>query len=365
MSLSIKNLNKSFNKAQVLSDVNLEVETGEFLVLLGPSGCGKSTLLNCVAGLENVDHGGEIHIHNREVTHLAPKDRNIAMVFQSYALYPTMKVSQNITFGLKCRGVPRNEIENALNKTADLLQIRDLLDRKPASLSGGQRQRVAMGRALVHKPDIFLLDEPMSNLDAKLRTEMRVELKNLHRELNATIVFVTHDQIEAMSLASKIAVLHQGCLQQVGTPDEIYQTPKNRFVAEFIGTPRMNFIPGELEIFNGEYFVSTESVRFPVGHYTFCNDPDPGSLVCMGIRPENLFIHEPKPKPKHSVSFEVKVNNVENLGPDLSVFSLFGKHQLTLKIPNSGQKPKYGDTIKVWVDLSGCSIFYSEQGARL
>ena len=365
MSLSINNLNKTFSKSLVLKDINLEIEKGEFVVLLGPSGCGKSTLLNCVAGLENVDFGGKILINKKEVTHLAPKERNISMVFQSYALYPTMNVRQNITFGMKCRGVPRPEMEETLKKIAALLQIGDLLDRKPASLSGGQRQRVAMGRALVHKPDIFLLDEPMSNLDAKLRTEMRVELKNLHRDLNTTIVFVTHDQVEAMSLANRIAVLNHGILQQMGTPDEIYQTPKNLFVAEFIGSPKMNFLPGVLEVSNEEASVVTEFVRFPVGHYSFNETPETGRAVTIGIRPEYIFNHESNPKSKSSVCFEVLIRNVENLGPDLSVFCQLGKIQLAFKIPNSGNKPKYNDTVKVWTELSECSIFCLNKGTRL
>ena len=247
MSLTIKELSKQFDTIPVLQNINLEIRQGEFLVLLGPSGCGKSTLLNCVTGLEAIEDGGSILINGQEVTDKAPRDRNIAMVFQSYALYPTMTVRKNITFGLQCRKVPKAQIEQTLLKTVELLQISDLLDRKPASLSGGQRQRVAIARALVHEPDVFLLDEPMSNLDAKLRAEMRVELKNLHRRLNATIVFVTHDQVEAMTLATKIAVLNQGVLQQVGNPDEVYRTPENRFVAEFIGSPSMNFISGKLD----------------------------------------------------------------------------------------------------------------------
>ena len=240
--LEIDRVVKRFGAAAVLQGIDLAVERGGFLVLVGPSGCGKSTLLNTIAGLETVTEG-EIRIDGRRVNELHPKDRDIAMVFQSYALYPNMNVEQNISFGMEMRGVPKAEREKAVQEVAALLQIGQLLKRKPGQLSGGQRQRVAMGRALVRHPKIFLFDEPLSNLDAKLRVEMRTEIKKLHQRLGATIVYVTHDQIEAMTLASQIAVMRGGVLQQFGTPREVYEDPANTFVAGFMGSPSMNLIP--------------------------------------------------------------------------------------------------------------------------
>jgi multiple sugar transport system ATP-binding protein len=239
--LKIKNVNKDFGKITVLNDININIESGDFLVLVGPSGCGKSTLLNCIAGLEKIN-SGDIFIDNKNMSDVAPKDRDIAMVFQSYALYPTMTVEKNITFGMKVRGIPEDIQKEKLKEVAKQLQIENLLKRKPGQLSGGQRQRVAMGRALVRNPKLFLFDEPLSNLDAKLRVEMRTEIKRLHYDLGASMVYVTHDQIEAMTLATKIVVMKDGFIQQIGTPFEIYNYPENIFVADFMGSPAMNLI---------------------------------------------------------------------------------------------------------------------------
>lgn len=365
MSLTIKNLSKQFDTISVLKNINLEIQQGEFLVLLGPSGCGKSTLLNCVAGLEAIEDEGSILINGQEVTDKAPKDRNIAMVFQSYALYPTMTVRKNITFGLQCRRVPRVQIEQTLRKTVELLQISDLLDRKPAVLSGGQRQRVAIARALVHEPDVFLLDEPMSNLDAKLRAEMRVELKNLHRRLNATIVFVTHDQVEAMTLATKIAVLNQGVLQQVGIPDEVYHAPENRFVAEFIGSPRMNFISGKLTQSDGKVWMQSGNTCFPASHYPFREPPSEGHPVVLGVRPENVHATLGDREESTTLGMDVRVTNVENLGSDVSVFCKYQDTQLIGRFLKTSDKPDYGEQIRIWMDCAGCSIFCQSTGQRL
>jgi multiple sugar transport system ATP-binding protein len=245
--LSVRGLHKRFGATEVLKGIDLSVEDGEFAVLLGPSGCGKSTLLNIIAGLERPNEG-EVEIGGRVVTGLAPKDRDIAMVFQSYALYPAMTVRRNITFGMECRGVPKAEREEAVARVAGLLQIDGLLDRKPSQLSGGQRQRVAMGRALVRDPLLFLFDEPLSNLDALLRVDMRTEIKQLHRRIGSTIIYVTHDQIEAMTMASRIAVMNLGLVQQFAVPDEIYNRPANLFVARFIGTPPMNTVKARLAV---------------------------------------------------------------------------------------------------------------------
>jgi len=243
--LKINGVNKSYGSTEVLHDIDIDIEHGEFLVLVGPSGCGKSTLLNVIAGLES-SSSGEIAIQDRVINEVHPSQRNIAMVFQSYALYPNMTVAQNITFGLEMHKVPKPEREAALKKVANLLQIEQLLTRKPGQLSGGQRQRVAMGRALVRNPDVFLFDEPLSNLDAKLRVDMRTEIKKLHEKIGTTIVYVTHDQIEAMTLSTRIAVMNKGRIQQLGTPAEIYDRPANVFVAGFMGSPAMNIVPARM-----------------------------------------------------------------------------------------------------------------------
>ena len=243
--LSIRNVRKSFGSTDILKGIDIEVEGGEFLILVGPSGCGKSTLLNMIAGLD-VPTAGSIHIADRDVTHALPKDRDIAMVFQSYALYPNMNVGQNIAFGLEMRNVPKPQRDEAVKRVAKMLQIEHLLDRKPGQLSGVQRQRVAMGRALARDPKLFLFDEPLSNLDAKLRVQMRAEIKELHQRLRTTTVFVTHDQIESMTMADKIVVMHDGIVEQVGEPLELYDRPRNMFVAGFIGSPAMNFVKGNL-----------------------------------------------------------------------------------------------------------------------
>lgn len=269
--LEISHLRKSYGALEILKDINIEIEEGGFLVLVGPSGCGKSTLLNTIAGLEPIT-SGTISINGRNVAGLPPSQRDIAMVFQSYALYPNMTVAGNIAFGMEIRKVPKEEREKAIRQVADILQIGHLLDRKPSQLSGGQRQRVAMGRALVRNPQVFLFDEPLSNLDAKLRVDMRTEIKRLHQRMKTTIVYVTHDQIEAMTLATKIAVLKDGVLQQFGSPAEIYNNPANMFVADFMGSPAMNLLTGTIEQDASGLSVSLarpdgEPMRLPVAAY--------------------------------------------------------------------------------------------------
>src|SRR5450432_1504210 len=295
--LSVRGLSKRFANLEVLKDIDLDIESGEFTVLVGPSGCGKSTLLNIVAGLERPS-AGTVEIGGRIVNDIPPKDRDIAMVFQSYALYPSMTVRQNITFGMECRNVPKPEQEAALANVARLLQIEPLLARKPSQLSGGQRQRVAMGRALVRDPLLFLFDEPLSNLDAKLRVEMRMEIKRLHQRLGSTIVYVTHDQIEAMTLATRIAVMHAGEVLQFGDPQTIYDQPANLFVAGFMGSPPMNIVPVRLEAGDGNVVAIAEGGGGngqPAVHMTLPQglsqvEPWLGKAALLGIRPECIAL---------------------------------------------------------------------------
>jgi multiple sugar transport system ATP-binding protein len=284
--LSVRGLHKRFGNTEVLKGIDLSVESGEFAVLLGPSGCGKSTLLNVIAGLEQ-PNAGTVEIGERVVNNVPPKDRDIAMVFQSYALYPAMTVRRNITFGMECRGVPKPQQDEAVKRVAALLQIERLLERKPAQLSGGQRQRVAMGRALVRDPLLFLFDEPLSNLDAQLRVDMRTEIKQLHRRIASTIVYVTHDQIEAMTMASRIAVMNHGEVQQFAPPDEVYNRPTNLFVARFLGTPPMNTVPARLEAEGGSLLaVIGGKARLPLQSPPAAARGFVGRDVFLGIRPE-------------------------------------------------------------------------------
>ncbi|NCX90515.1 MAG: ABC transporter ATP-binding protein, partial [Rhodobacteraceae bacterium] len=285
--LKIKNVNKDFGKITVLNDININIESGDFLVLVGPSGCGKSTLLNCIAGLEKIN-SGDIFIDNKNMSDVAPKDRDIAMVFQSYALYPTMTVEKNITFGMKVRGIPEDIQKEKLKEVAKQLQIENLLKRKPGQLSGGQRQRVAMGRALVRNPKLFLFDEPLSNLDAKLRVEMRTEIKRLHYDLGASMVYVTHDQIEAMTLATKIVVMKDGFIQQIGTPFEIYNYPENIFVADFMGSPAMNLIEAKTKKEKNYIKIEIKLEDGSLASLKETKNLDLPEDIIVGVRPENI-----------------------------------------------------------------------------
>jgi len=288
-SVSIRDLSLSFGAVKVLENLDLDVADGEFVVLLGSSGCGKSTLLNCIAGLlEPTD--GQIFIKGKNVTWEEPKDRGIGMVFQSYALYPQMTVRKNLSFGLQVAGFPKAEIDKRVARAADILQIQPLLDRKPSALSGGQRQRVAIGRALVRDVDVFLFDEPLSNLDAKLRAELRVEIKRLHQSLKNTMIYVTHDQIEAMTLADRIAIMKSGVIQQLADPDTIYNRPKNLFVAGFIGSPSMNFIRGELAPGDEGLVVRVGDVNIPIAGYQTTESLQAGRKVVLGVRPEHVGV---------------------------------------------------------------------------
>jgi len=368
-SLTIRDVRKSFGATEVLKGISLEVETGEFLVLVGPSGCGKSTLLNLVAGLESIT-SGEIFIGDRLVNHVPPKDRDIAMVFQSYALYPTMKVRKNISFGLEIRGMPRQEIQETVRKVAAMLQIEELLDRKPAQLSGGQRQRVAMGRALARSPLIFLFDEPLSNLDAKLRVEMRTEIKMLHRRIGTTIVYVTHDQIEAMTLADRIAIMKDGIIQQFDTPQGVYDNPANLFVAGFIGSPSMNFIPCRPVRGDGGVVLVLDTGRekpytLPAGGLGGVLESWIDREVILGLRPEQIssrFTGQGEDPKVHRIESEVSV--IEPTGPDTLVFVNINGEKVTCRVhPTEVRQP--GESIALMVDLSKAVVFDPGSGERI
>jgi multiple sugar transport system ATP-binding protein len=360
---------KSFGTVEVLKDITLDIPSGEFLVLVGPSGCGKSTLLNLIAGLETVTRG-EIYIGENRVNDVSPKDRDIAMVFQTYALYPNMSVRKNISFGLEMRKVPKSEIDEIVKKVAGILQIEKLLDRKPAQLSGGQRQRVAMGRALARNPSIFLFDEPLSNLDAKLRVEMRTEIKLLHLRLGVTTVYVTHDQIEAMTLADRIAIMKDGTIQQFDTPRKVYTDPANLFVAGFIGSPAMNFIPCQVVgIDSGHGIVigvegeGEQTLSVPAGNGGLAAWE--GREVLVGIRPEHVADTLPNMDDGnyiHTLDCEVLV--VEPTGADTMVFVKMNDHEVTCRVhPDSAQKP--GQTMRIVMDLSEAFFFDPETGERI
>jgi len=321
----LERIRKAFGKVIALRDVSLTIEDGEFFVLLGPSGCGKTTLLRCVAGLERVDHG-RIFIGDREVTGLPPRRRNIAMVFQSYAVFPHMKVYDNIAFGLRMRRVPETEVRRRVERAATMLQLTELLDRYPAQLSGGQRQRVAVARALVMQPDVLLMDEPLSNLDALLRLHARAELKRLHQETGMTIIYVTHDQVEAMSLGDRIAVMREGEIVQVDTPMRIYEAPATVFVGGFIGNPPMNFLRGVAENNEGGWSFVLEGHRFPMPEIPGVASQQP---LLLGIRAEHIRI-EASPQPG---TLPVTVSVVEPLGAQLLVTAYLGSQTLKLTLP--------------------------------
>jgi multiple sugar transport system ATP-binding protein len=365
--LQTSKLYKDFGPVEVLKDINLSIEEGDFLVLVGPSGCGKSTLLNIIAGLETAS-GGDVLIDDRVVNEVAPKDRDIAMVFQSYALYPTMTVEKNITFGMRVRNVPRQEREEALQRVAKLLHIEPLLRRKPSQLSGGQRQRVAMGRALVRRPKLFLFDEPLSNLDAKLRSQMRSEIKQLHQKFGATIVYVTHDQTEAMSLATKIAVMSEGEIIQLGAPQELYDRPNSVFVADFIGSPAMNLFRGRIEARDAKpHFVASHDgtqVALPIDHYDFGSDLRDDQELVLGIRPEYVTSGIGNHHGGVSVDFELVPLLMETNGFDQHVMFEFCGGELVGRF-SSKESVDVGRPHRVHLDLSEISLFDAVGESRI
>ena len=361
--LRIEELSKNFGSTEVLRKINLEIDEGNFLVLLGPSGCGKSTLLNIIAGLETINEGN-VFIDDYNVSKVEPKDRNIAMVFLFFSLYPSMNVRENMIFGLKQAKVSKEKIEEQLEKVSKFLQVDQLLERKPSQLSGGQRQRVAIGRALVREPRIFLFDEPLSNLDAKLRVEMRREIKKLHQQLKTTVVYVTHDQTEAMRLGTKIAIMNHGVIQQNDSPEKIYNKPSNTFVADFIGSPSMNLIKGSLKESSGEIFFTTRGSNFeiPVKGYEFKDKFNLNNKeVFFGIRPEHIYF-----KKSNESDFEVslRADLSEYIGHEQIMTFDYANQEILAKFPST-IKIELSKETKLYFDLTQTSLFDAKSEERI
>jgi len=354
-SVEVKQLSFNYGKIEILKNLDLNIKDGEFMVLLGPSGCGKTTLLNCIAGLSDLDNG-QIIIEGDNVTWKEPKDRHIGMVFQSYALYPSMSVEKNLSFGLRMSNSPKNIIKEKINKASELLQIQELLHRKPSQLSGGQRQRVAIGRALVRDAKVFLFDEPLSNLDAKLRAELRYEIKKLHRDLGNTMIYVTHDQIEAMTLADRIAVMKNGVIQQLDNPKEIYNKPANLFVADFIGSPSMNFFNGKFLSTNNSFSLGSSLIN--LNNYQFENRPSNQSDIVFGVRPEDISINNKEE------NMQFKVELIEPMGADTLIWLSFENIPFSVRIEGSSEY-KLGDVININFDIKRVSIFDKKSELRL
>ncbi|MCI0520808.1 MAG: sn-glycerol-3-phosphate ABC transporter ATP-binding protein UgpC [Chloroflexi bacterium] len=355
---------KKFNEVTAVNDLNIEIADKEFLVLVGPSGCGKSTALRLLAGLEEIT-SGRILIGDQVVNDVAPKDRDIAMVFQSYALYPHMSVYDNMAFGLKLRKTPKAEIDRRVKEAADILGIRELLDRKPRQLSGGQRQRVAVGRAIVREPKVFLFDEPLSNLDAKLRVETRANISKLHQQLQTTFIYVTHDQVEAMTMATRIAVINHGVLQQIDTPQTLYDTPANLFVAGFIGSPAMNFFEARLTKSDGKLFVDTGSfsVQIPEKR-SAVYAPYEGKAVIFGVRPED--IHNPlfAPPGIEAQPVSAQVDVTELMGNEIFVYLKNAKHNFVARIDPRSRLTIGSDT-QVVFNMENMQIFDKDSEAAI
>jgi multiple sugar transport system ATP-binding protein len=350
-SVAIRDVRKAFGNAEVIHGVDIAIGDGEFVVLVGPSGCGKSTLLRMIAGLENIT-AGEIRIGDRVVNHVPPKARDIAMVFQNYALYPHMTVADNMSFSLRLRGAPTAEIETRVNQAAEILGLTHLLARYPRQLSGGQRQRVAMGRAIVRDPQVFLFDEPLSNLDAKLRVQMRTEIKELHQRLKTTTVYVTHDQIEAMTMADKIVVMHDGLVEQIGEPLALYDRPENLFVAGFIGSPAMNFLRGAVRANGRAEFEGPGGLRLPLAAPAGWNGRD---IVC-GIRPEHFAIADD--------GAEAEIQVVEPTGSEIQVVAKLADEEV-IAVFRERHQFKPGDKIRLKPDPRLVHMFDADSGKRL
>jgi len=355
-SVAIRSVHKAFGSTAVIRGVDITIGDGEFVVLVGPSGCGKSTLLRMIAGLENIT-AGEIRIGERVVNRVPPKERDVAMVFQNYALYPHMTVADNMAFSMKLRGAPKAEIDERVNRAASILGLTQLLGRYPRQLSGGQRQRVAMGRAIVRDPQVFLFDEPLSNLDAKLRVQMRTEIKELHQRLKTTTIYVTHDQIEAMTMADKIVVMHDGLVEQIGAPLELYDRPDNLFVAGFIGSPAMNMLKGRIRVNGSAVFEGPAGVKLPVAAAPAGSD---GRPAVYGVRPEHFMLADD--------GAPVDVQVVEPTGSELQVVAKLGGQgngQDIIAVFRERHQFKPGDTIRLKPDPRLVHLFDEATGKRL
>ena len=358
--VTFDNVWKKFGEVVAVNDLNLKIEDGEFMVLVGPSGCGKTTSLRMIAGLEEISEG-TLSIGDRVVNHVAPKDRDIAMVFQSYALYPHMTVRDNMAFGLKLRKTPKDEIERRVNEAAAMLSCENLLDRKPRELSGGQRQRVALGRAIVREPAVFLMDEPLSNLDAKLRVQTRAEIARLHQRLGTTTVYVTHDQVEAMTMGQRIAVMSEARLQQVGSPQELYDHPDNRFVAGFIGSPSMNFLEVGVTREGNQAQLKGDGIDIPVpDRYLAGFQKFSGNKLIVGVRPEHLDVKVEGPSGKLQGNADV----VEYLGNEELIHLTVGGHDIVALI-GSEHHVKPGDDLTLHVPLEKVHLFDPESTLAL
>ena len=346
--INLNNIKKSFGKNAVIQDLSVDINDGELIVIVGPSGCGKSTLLRMIAGLEEVN-SGDIIINNKNVNNLEPMERNIAMVFQNYALYPHMTVFENMSYGLKIQKTPKDEINSRVKEAAEILELSELLERKPNQLSGGQRQRVAMGRAIVRKPDVFLFDEPLSNLDAKLRVQMRLEIKKLQRKLNVTSLYVTHDQVEAMTLADKMIVMNEGNVEHIGTPLDVYQQPKSLFTAQFIGSPAMNILKG-----------TADGNEIKIGDFKIKSENSYSGEVNFGIRPEHLTIDDNGP-------IKAAVEFIELIGSNTLIHCRIktSNEVIVVSIPGIIQENLSRKEIKLNFDQSKIHLFNTKDNSRI
>ena len=358
--VTLKNVTKKFKDVIAVDDISIEIEDKEFAVLVGPSGCGKSTTLRAIAGLEEVT-SGEIYIGDRLVNDIPPKDRDIAMVFQNYALYPHMDVYNNMAFGLKLRKYPKAEIEERVHSAAGILGIERLLKRRPKELSGGQRQRVALGRAIVRKPKVFLFDEPLSNLDAKLRVAMRGEISKLHNRLEATIIYVTHDQTEAMTMATRIFILNEGRLQQAGPPLDVYRSPGNQFVAGFIGSPAMNFFHSTIVKKGDSYFIDTGDFQVKLSQSLTTHT---GKRLTFGVRPEDFHDKMFYPHATTDNTIKAKIELIEPLGDEVLFYLVTGRHQIVAKLDSRSEK-KVGEDMEIAIEMSKIHIFDAESEKTL
>ena len=361
--VTLEKVSKFYGDVEAVKKIDLDINDKEFLVLVGPSGCGKSSTLRMIAGLEEIDQG-TINIGAKTVNELEPRERNVSMVFQNYALYPHMTVEENLGFSLKIAGMKKGDIDSRVTEAAGILDIEEFLQRKPAQLSGGQRQRVAMGRAIVRRPDVFLFDEPLSNLDAKLRNQMRTEIKRLHQKVETTIVYVTHDQVEAMTLADRIVIMKDGIIEQIGTPLDLFETPATKFVATFIGSPSMNMISSIVETDQGKKIMKTEdgiSVPVPVSKKDVVKD---GQKISFGFRAEDIVPLKFGNKPSQSWDYKSKVNLSEPLGTETLIFTNFGKIEIVSRM-FTPELVKAGDELDFSLNLDRTYLFDDETGKAI